>query len=334
MIEKTKISRLISNVLLPGGQALIARGEFAEAQAWIERGLRLAEENGTPSPLLICTGYYLLAWVDKEIGEWDRAIERCKVSVEIAEKHQLWMRYIEFLVRQGELLAYQGDFVNAEQIIKQAISCADEHKLPDSAKFCYRYLSEVYYRQGLFNQAVEASKLGEPKFAQYNSNIAMYHLREAECYALSAFVGESCDGLATPQELIARAAQALKYLSGREMAEYLPVAYRINGFLAWVEEDNTGEALRCFSTGLKIARATNNLPETARLLVWRNRLRLLTNPTANSRAELIKAAELFERLKALPELNQVNQLLVGYYQSKKPPVPLGTDTPPHWTLST
>lgn len=318
-IEKTGARDRLAHLLLPGGQTFLYRGEFELAKQWLERGLKLAEEVGTP--YLICSGQYLLARVEKELGQWEQALDHYSRSAELAEKHGLWDRLAEFLARQGELLAYQGQSAQAELLLQQAITCAEQHQLPTTAKLCYRILAEIYYIEEGFDQAVPLLlKAGITTSGAATSNDRAFDtLRLAEWWALYKLSGKANLSLTTSADEVQRKAQeSLLYFQTRNIKLFLPTAQRVNGMVA-LAQHRPLEAARYFKRGLLLARSTLNLPEQARLLAWRGRLKSLPHfegSIPSVEHDLNQALALFERLGAQPELAQTRQRLEDLYQLK------------------
>jgi class 3 adenylate cyclase/tetratricopeptide (TPR) repeat protein len=301
LIEKTGARDRLAYVLLPGGETLLYRGEYTLAQQWLARGRELAEEINTP--YLTGSAYYLLGRVAKEIGEWDAAERYYQTSAEIAHKWGLWDRLVEYLVRQGELAALRGNWTEAEKIVRQAIDYADQYKLPVSTKkYCHRFLSEIYYRQGNFEAAIAALEWGG---ADSNGTMkpvqsAMAATRLAECWALAKLDGKAALVPVSADEIADKSREAVRFFQKTCYKIALPAAWRVQGLLA-LSQNQPAEATANFKRGLAVARTLGNRLEIARLLMCYSQLQTGRTRQRN----LQQAATLLKELGAQPEIQQL-----------------------------
>lgn len=312
MIEKTGSCDRLAQALVPGSLTFLLRGDYAEAREWGRRGLKLAEEVGTP--FSICTVQFVLAWLDTVVGKWEEALMQYEQSTVLARQHGLWLRVAEFLFRQAEVFIWRGQYGQAEDLLQQSLALAEQHKLPIHRKQAYLVLAKNYYDQGLFEKGAEC--LVQLEFEgerEITSRSAAFWLWVGEWYALSTLNGQTSDQLGTASEIGQQVRAALAYLQASHSKLWLPHARRINGMMAWVE-GRLPEAARHFNQGLALARTTGHLPETARLLAWRSRFALATKPASLQHSvtrDLREAATLLEKLGAWPELKQVQEMLVS-----------------------
>jgi predicted ATPase len=303
MIERTGARDRLAYTLLPGGETFLYRGEYQQAEQWIQRGLGLAEEVGTP--FLICAAHSLLGWVQTVLGHWDSALDHFAQGTHLAQQHGLWDRYTEYLSRQGELLFYRGKIRDAEEMVLEAIKCAEDHALPRSIIVSQRVLAKIYYKQHRFDLAAPCLRQIMDKTDEDTALVL------GEWWAKTTLSGQPVDSLLPVDEIQRRAEAALTFFQTRGFKLFVPTARRVNGLIAWAQ-NRPADAIRHFNRGLMLARASGHIPETVRLLVVRSQFKRASGASGGSatiRRDLSEAAALLRYLGAQPELDLVAQML-------------------------
>jgi tetratricopeptide (TPR) repeat protein len=304
LIEATGTRDRVAYLLIPGGQTLTLRGQLEEAQQWLERGTRLGEE--IDSTFLISSGLHLLGWLRLGTGEWDTAIACLQRGGQLAAQHELRDRLAMFMTFEGEICMYRGEYQRSEALFGQVMDLAQRYELTTSIITLQH------------NLAYSALMQGQLDIARTYRHDRTFTLETVQSYGQSldllssaewwAMLTDASGGQALSAEIgpIATAAKnSLHFLQQHGYRFSLVFAYRINAMLAY-QAGQYEDAYRLVNQGIRLAHQIGLEPEAARCAYWRARIIHQQNPGARLILhDLHMAAEIFGRLGAQPELDQV-----------------------------
>jgi hypothetical protein len=187
---------------------------------------------------------------------------------------------------------------------------AQSYELTPSIVSVQHYLAYSALMQGQLDSArAYRHDLTFPLETVQSDAQAMDLLSSAEWWAMITDAGGS-QALAEEIGPITTAAQnSLRFLQQHGYRFNLAFAYRINAMLAY-QAGHYEDALRFVNRGVRLAQHIGMEPEAARCAYWRARITHQRNPGARQiQLDLQTAAEIFRRLRAQPELDQVGALL-------------------------
>jgi tetratricopeptide (TPR) repeat protein len=305
LMEQIGARDRLAYTLLPGGEALMSCGRTAEALSWMERGMQLAAEVGTP--FLVCAGHTLLTSLNTILGTWDAALAHCEQGLELARKHELHDRYIDLHVWKIEILLARGQYDQVEMLVNYTLSYISAHQLPHKYKFLCRIQAERYRVLGRAAEATRSMEEHSISFVPQLQSIsnALADLGVAEWWALHMAQDPNSQPKLDASEVAERAHAALLFLRDKSVRLFLPYAYRMNGMVALARQQPI-HAVQYLTAGLRIARVIQHLPETARLLIC---LGHVENNERISIRRLSTAAALFAQLGAQPEQQSIEQAI-------------------------
>ncbi|PYS99304.1 MAG: hypothetical protein DMF63_11815 [Acidobacteria bacterium] len=218
------------------------------------------------------------------IGEWDRAEEIIKRSLDLAiDTNHVHIAGI--LDSLGELKILRDDLTDAEDYLDQAVALARERNREWYAAQAMRNLARCYLAQGSFEKAIDKAK----ETIELCAQIGDKHYANMAGLVLA----ESCLGL-NDGSACATALRAIEENDPSSDFFVLGNIQRIRG-LAELENDNVEVAVHHFNRSLTIFEAAEDLYHTALadLLIGEN---VGLENVGRAKKHLTKASEIFRKL--------------------------------------
>ena len=304
-MEATGTRDRLAYVLLPGGQTLGFSGAYAEAEAWLTRGIQLGKETG--SAFLVCAGLSVLCKLSIYTGKWESGLDYSAEGKLLAERHDLRWWFTQFLSHEGEIRLYRGEFVQATALFHQLQTYADQYPL--YMALAQRYLAYAAFMQGRIGETVDYMRGSVIESTDItNSNQAFDVLGIAEWWVLL-----KANDVPVPHDeavLKEAVANSIVFWQQRGYSSALPYAWRVQVMLDWYS-NQLDRAFGAIQRGLSIARQIGDIPEQARFLFWSAKIAFATNAADQGSSDLDAAARIFAALGAWPEYGRTQALALA-----------------------